>query len=96
MCIVVGSGVFGRYEYSRLPKTIHGQFRSLESLEREREGLAVTILLEIKRDAIVLEDSGGVVGSMPNDVVAVFAGGELPTKFLRACGIEIDTKFGEA
>ena len=31
-----------------------------------------------------------------NDYTFVFAGGVLPTKFLRACGVEIDTKFGEA
>ena len=29
------------------------------------------------------------------DQVFVFAGGELPTPFLRACGVEIETKFGE-
>jgi thioredoxin reductase/NAD-dependent dihydropyrimidine dehydrogenase PreA subunit len=33
---------------------------------------------------------------LANDYTFVFAGGELPTKFLRACGVEIDTKFGEA
>jgi thioredoxin reductase len=32
--------------------------------------------------------------SVPADQVFVFAGGELPTAFLRECGIEIDTKFG--
>jgi thioredoxin reductase len=29
-----------------------------------------------------------------NDQVLIFAGGELPTAFLRACGVEIDTHFG--
>ncbi|HSM04493.1 MAG TPA: NAD(P)-binding domain-containing protein [Longimicrobiales bacterium] len=32
---------------------------------------------------------------VPGDQVFIFAGGELPTPFLRACGVEIDTKFGE-
>lgn len=52
-------------------------------------------LLEIKPDAVVLQVNSGVAETLPNDLVAIFAGGELPTKFLRACGIEIDTKFGE-
>ena len=59
------------------------------------EVLWSTNLIEINPDSVVLEGNGGAVQSMPNDVVAVFAGGELPTKFLRTCGIEIDTKFGE-
>jgi hypothetical protein len=29
-----------------------------------------------------------------NDQVLIFAGGELPTPFLRECGVEIETKFG--
>jgi hypothetical protein len=33
---------------------------------------------------------------MANDLVFIFAGGELPTQFLRKIGIEISTKHGEA
>ena len=33
---------------------------------------------------------------MPNDLIYIFAGGELPTQFLRKIGIEITTKYGEA
>jgi thioredoxin reductase/ferredoxin len=33
---------------------------------------------------------------MENDLVYIFAGGELPTQFLKNVGIEITTKFGEA
>lgn len=36
----------------------------------------------------------GIEVVMPNDYVFVFAGGELPTAFLQACGVAIDTKFG--
>jgi thioredoxin reductase len=32
--------------------------------------------------------------AVDNDQVFVFAGGELPTPFLKSCGVEIDTKFG--
>jgi hypothetical protein len=28
-------------------------------------------------------------------MVAIFAGGELPTGFLETCGVTIDVKFGE-
>ena len=34
--------------------------------------------------------------TMPNDLVYIFAGGELPTDFLKNAGIQITTKFGEA
>jgi hypothetical protein len=45
MVLVVASGVFGRYVYARIPKTIHGQFRSLQSL-RERHAELVERLRE--------------------------------------------------
>ncbi|HEY8469210.1 MAG TPA: hypothetical protein VIL18_06185 [Longimicrobiales bacterium] len=45
MVLVVASGVFGRYVYARIPKTIHGQFRSLQSL-RERHAELVERLQE--------------------------------------------------
>jgi thioredoxin reductase len=32
--------------------------------------------------------------TVPNDRVFVFIGGELPTRFLKECGVEIDVKFG--
>lgn len=32
--------------------------------------------------------------TIPNDRVFVFIGGELPTRFLKECGVEIDVKFG--
>jgi hypothetical protein len=31
-----------------------------------------------------------------NDLVYIFAGGELPTQFLQKAGIEITTRFGHA
>ncbi|MFC1791798.1 hypothetical protein ACFL0I_04965 [Gemmatimonadota bacterium] len=37
MVLVVASGVFGRYLYVRIPKTIHGHFLSLEALEARRD-----------------------------------------------------------
>jgi hypothetical protein len=43
MVIVVVSGVFGRYLYGHIPKTIHGRFRSLESLNEQKEALVAAI-----------------------------------------------------
>lgn len=43
MLIVVASGVFGRYVYARIPKTIHGQFMSMRAIESDRESLMRSI-----------------------------------------------------
>ncbi len=52
-----------------------------------------TNLVRVEPGAVVIRNGGDEV-TLPNDYAFVFAGGELPTKFLRDCGIEIDTKFG--
>lgn len=39
MIIVALSGVFGRYVYVRIPRTVHGQFAGLAAVERERADL---------------------------------------------------------
>ena len=36
----------------------------------------------------------GTDHELPNDYVFIFAGGEMPTDFLKACGVAIDTRFG--
>ena len=58
-----------------------GQVRALWSTEVAR----------IEPGAALL-DTGEEVAA---DDVFVFIGGELPTAFLRACGVELETKFGE-
>lgn len=54
-----------------------------------------TTPVEIAVDRVVLEDGEGGRRTVPNDQVLIFIGGTLPTPFLEACGIAIDTKFGE-
>jgi hypothetical protein len=44
MTLVVASGVFGRYIYARIPKTLNGRFRTRDELAAERAAL----LREIK------------------------------------------------
>jgi len=39
MAAVVASGVFGRYVYVRVPKTVHGHFLSMKTLEQEKDRL---------------------------------------------------------
>jgi thioredoxin reductase (NADPH) len=52
-----------------------------------------TNLLRIDLDSVTYRN-GGAPETLPNDYTFIFAGGELPTKFLRDCGVKIDTKFG--
>ncbi len=49
---------------------------------------------EIRGDQVILTKDGKE-GYLPEDYVFVFAGGELPSKFLAKIGIEIETKYGE-
>jgi thioredoxin reductase (NADPH) len=58
------------------------------------EVLWKTNLVEIKPKSVVYQNGGEPV-TVPNDVVAIFAGGELPLEFLRSCGVQIEKKFGE-
>ena len=54
-----------------------------------------TTPVRIEEDHVVLEDGAGERRRVPNDQVLIFIGGTLPTGFLEACGVAIDTKFGE-
>lgn len=46
-------------------------------------------------DAVIYRDVQEQIFARANDSMFIFAGGELPNKFLEACGIAIDTKFGQ-
>ena len=55
-----------------------------------------TNLVSIDEDKVSISDSlSGVVDFLKNDLVYIFAGGELPTQFLEKAGIIITKKFGE-
>ncbi|MFQ5709191.1 MAG: NAD(P)-binding domain-containing protein [bacterium] len=49
---------------------------------------------EIKREEVILSVKDKL-GKLPNDYVFIFAGGVLPTEFLKKIGISIEKKFGE-
>jgi len=59
------------------------------------EVLWSSAVTEITPDSVVITREHDTATTKRNDLVAIFAGGELPTRFLSSCGIEIDTKFGE-
>jgi thioredoxin reductase/NAD-dependent dihydropyrimidine dehydrogenase PreA subunit len=79
-------------------------FRRIKPRNRERvdaalERGALDVLwesepVEIGPDRVVLSVNGET-RPVPADQVFVLIGGDLPTRFLRECGIQIDTKFGE-
>jgi thioredoxin reductase/Pyruvate/2-oxoacid:ferredoxin oxidoreductase delta subunit len=53
--------------------------------------------VRIEKQSVVLAPAvGGGEETIPNDLVYIFAGGELPIQFLQKTGIGITTKFGEA
>lgn len=53
-----------------------------------------TNLTKIEKPKITLKDSNGEEAVLENDLVYIFAGGELPTQFLRKAGVEITKRFG--
>ncbi len=53
-----------------------------------------TNVLNIATENISLSLPGNETLIIPNDLVYIFAGGELPTQFLQKAGIEITTRFG--
>ena len=54
-----------------------------------------TNLVKIEKElAILAYENGGGEQALPNDLVYIFAGGELPTEFLEKIGIQITKRFG--
>lgn len=53
-------------------------------------------LTEIKPHSIDILHEDKLIADKQNDLVYIFAGGELPTQFLQKAGITITKKFGEA
>ncbi len=56
-----------------------------------------TNVMEIKNDIVILKDNiKNSEFQIKNDLVYIFAGGELPTEFLKRTGVNITKKFGDA
>jgi len=55
-----------------------------------------TNLVSVEKDYVIMAlGSAGENIKIKNDLVYIFAGGELPTQFLEKAGIKITRKFGE-
>ncbi|MFZ4740492.1 MAG: NAD(P)-binding domain-containing protein [Bacteroidales bacterium] len=52
--------------------------------------------VSIEKDEVTISNNKGEIISVKNDLVYIFAGGELPTQFLQKAGIQITRKFGDA
>jgi len=72
MMVVGVSGLFGRYIYARIPKTINGQFMTLQQLQEQKQELFDTIIGDFGNQARQLEE---LLHITPNGK---------PTGFLRA------------
>jgi thioredoxin reductase len=76
--------------------------KNLERIQRAVKDRSVKVLLssnvkEIKDDSVIISVEGKEnFITVPNDLVYIFAGGELPTSFLEKIGISVTKKFGDA
>jgi thioredoxin reductase len=96
LCQVPGTRVHLSYRGERFSRIKPANLAKIEAAQASR---AVRVLLgthvrAIGADEVEIVDGAGAVTILPNDDVFVFIGGELPTAFLRDCGVEIEVKFG--
>lgn len=75
--------------------------KNKEKLEEAISASKLKVILNssitsIEEKRVTIQAEGKEPLSLENDLVYIFAGGELPTEFLKNAGIEITRKFGEA
>jgi len=75
--------------------------KNLEKINKARENKDVNVFFSsqvknISEEYVSLALSAGEDIELKNDLVYIFAGGELPTQFLEKIGINISKKYGEA
>jgi thioredoxin reductase/Pyruvate/2-oxoacid:ferredoxin oxidoreductase delta subunit len=73
--------------------------KNSEKIKRAREDNQVDVrfnsnVVVIGKESVTLSLPDEEVLTMDNDLVYIFAGGELPTQFLQKAGVEITTRFG--
>jgi thioredoxin reductase (NADPH) len=79
--------------FSRIKPANHERIREATAAGA-LEVLWSTTPLEVRADGVSLMREEAARMEVPADQVFVFIGGELPTAFLRDCGVEIETRFG--
>ncbi len=82
------------------------KFKRVKPKNREKISTAIdqnkvkvlynTNVIQIEPEIIKLKNQEEKIIEIPNDLIYIFAGGELPTEFLKRAGILITRKFGEA
>jgi thioredoxin reductase len=75
--------------------------KNLERIEAAASAGSVDVrysstVTRIEEDIVVLGLADQREETLPNDLVYIFAGGELPTEFLQKAGISITRRFGHA
>jgi hypothetical protein len=73
MAIVVASGVFGRYVYVRIPKTLNGRFLDLDSIAGRIQSLTSEIAARTGLDPTALELATAGAGAPPRGLVRALA-----------------------
>lgn len=84
---------YRKAQFSRLKPANHERVQAALTAQT-LDVLWTTTLTEIEEGHVVYTDASGRPYTQESDYVFVFIGGVLPTKFLTASGIAIDTKFG--
>lgn len=73
MALVVASGVFGRYVYAHIPKTINGQFVSLRALQQEKDDFLAALAARTDLSPTELAAISGSSGPLrPRGFVGAF------------------------
>lgn len=73
MVLVVASGVFGRYVYVRIPKTVNGRFQTLEEIRAERDRIAASIQAQARIPQVELA-AASTGGSMSQSSLSALWG----------------------
>jgi thioredoxin reductase len=84
------SASFNRIKPANLQRIVSAQKKSIVNIIYESNLLAIEdneVKLKLKNESTIC---------IQNDLVYIFAGGELPNKFLEKIGVKITKKFGEA
>lgn len=85
---------YRKEKFSRIkPKNLQSITEAIK--EGKVKPLFNTNLTEIQPESVGIKHGDETVDTLENDLVYIFAGGELPVKFLQNAGIEVSKKFGK-
>jgi thioredoxin reductase len=85
---------YRRDQFQRPKENVRNRLSRLVELG-QLETVFLSNVVSIGKSSVSL-DCRGDMRELPNDQVFIFAGGELPTGFLKQIGVSVETKFGQA